>query len=70
MPRKKRKARRFARIRKPVNYLVASVKGTRIRVVDKSKTMRGAKKRALKQKGRGLAIIEVGAIYTTREAKR
>ena len=67
--KRKRKARRFARVRKPTNYLVASVKGGKVRVIDKSKTMRGAKKAALRHKGRGLAIIEVGAIYSTKEAK-
>jgi hypothetical protein len=64
----KKKARRFARVKRPTNYLVASVKGGKIRVVGKSPTMRGAKKTALRHKGRGLAIIQVGAIYGTKES--
>ncbi len=68
--KRKRKERRFARIKKPTNYLVAMVRGGKVRIIDKSKTMRGAKKAALRRKGRGLAIIEVGAIYSTKEASR
>lgn len=69
MASRKKKARRFRATKKPVNYLIASVKGGKVHVVGKAKTMRIAKKQALAHKGRGLAIIEVANIWSTKEAK-
>jgi hypothetical protein len=69
MTGRKKKARRFCATKNPVNYLIASVKGGKIRVVGKAHTMRIAKKHALAHKGRGLAIIEVTKIWATKEAK-
>ena len=66
---KKKKPRRFKQVKKPVNYLVVTVKGGNARIVGKSKSIRGAKKQALKKKGRGLAIVQIAKAWATKEGR-